>query len=211
MSNIKLIPKIPAILIADYERRFIWFDVRESLNSSLAAGFVKLLKKLDGLSDKPITIYIRGVGGDFYAFMRMAHVIEDIKSNVAFVSFDLVRSGCFWITQFGNEHYALNGTRFTFHRAAESLNKGKKMSQEEYLRGFSRLKLIDGMQLWFFTRRGTPISEIIRLLEMDATITVDDALRLKLVSGTYDNANFNIDKELVQKLVAAKYGPNITV
>lgn len=196
-------PKI--ILVADYKRRFIWLEGERPLTSSLAEGVVKILNKLNKISHKPVIFYIKGVGGDMYAFTKIAHMIENLESPVAFVAFDFVRSGCFWITQCGDACSAVAGTKFTFHHAVHHWSGKTEMSQDDYLKGFDRLKLIDAVQFWLFTRRGSPVKAILRLFEREATIFVKEAIKLKLVVGVYNKDSFERDKKWAEKIARVKY------
>ena len=205
MSGKKSKAKPAVILVADYKRRFVWFDGKNSFTYSLAAGIIKILNKLDKISHKLIIFYIRGIGGDMYAFTKLAHAIEGLKSPVMFVAFDFVRSGCFWITQCGDTCSAIAGTKFTFHRAVNRWSGKTEMSQDDYLKGLSRLKLVDAVQFWMFTRQGSPIKTIAHLFEKEATISTKQAIKLKLITGLYSKDNFQKHKKRAEKLAQKKY------
>ena len=197
-------PKI--ILVADYEGRFIWYEGGNAITFSLAVGIIRILKKLNELSHKPITFYISGVGGDAYAFIKLAHMIEKIESPVTFVAFGSVCSGCFWITQCGNACFAVASAKFMFHRAVVYCRSGKtNMSQRDFFDGLKQLMLIDAVQFWIFTRRGSPVKTILKLFEREATISVQKAIELNLVSEVYDNNDFDKDKKRAEELAREKY------
>ena len=193
------------ILVVDYKRRFVWFQGEDSFTPSLATGSIRILKKLNKLSRKPIIFYISGIGGDMYAFTKLAHAIEKIESPVAFVAFDFVRSGCFWITQCGDACSAVAGTKFMFHRAVHHRPSKTTMSQIDYFRGLNELMLVDAVQFWIFTRRGSPIKTVLKLFEQEATLSVKKAIKLNLVAVVYDKSDFNKHRKRTEKLAQRKY------
>jgi len=206
MAGKKIGERPEIILVADYGRRFIWYEGGNALTFSLAAGIIRILKKLNELSHKPIIFYISGVGGDAYAFIKIAHMIENIESPVMFVAFGSVRSGCFWITQCGNACFAVAGTKFMFHHAVVYCRSGKtNMSQKDFFDGLKQLMLIDAVQFWIFTRRGSPVKTILNLFKQEAIISVKKAVELKLVMDVYDKNDFNMDKKRAEELAREKY------
>ena len=202
--------KQEAILVVDYKRRFIWLDSGEKeavISSSLASGVIGMLKKLDSLSNEMIIFYIRGRGGDVYAMMRVAVTIEAMRSPVTFVPFDFVRSASFWVTQYGRMRLSLGGTKFMFHRAAQSVRVDyKTLTQVDCLVTLDRLKLVDGIQLWAYSRRGRPISKIAELLLGESILTTEMAIKYRLIDGLYDEKDFDKDKKIAIELAKKKYG-----
>ena len=205
MTDGNVIARPGTILVVDYERRFIWFEEGRGFTSSVAEGVIRILDKLNKISHEPIIFYIQGIGGDAYAFMKLAHVIGKLESKVVFVAFDFVKSGCFWITQCGSMCLAVAGTKFIFHRAMHYLSRNTEMTQKNYLKGYDQLKLLDAMQFWIFTLKGTPVSTISRLFEREATISVEKAIKLKLVADIYGEDDFRRDRERADELARGKY------
>ncbi|PIR42118.1 MAG: hypothetical protein COV30_00255 [Candidatus Yanofskybacteria bacterium CG10_big_fil_rev_8_21_14_0_10_37_15] len=202
-KTVKTRPEL--ILVTDYKERFIWFECGRSFTHSLAEGIIKILNKLDKDSCQPIIFYIKGIGGDFYAFVKLAHAIERLKSSVVFIAFDFVKSGCFLITQSGKKCLAMADTKFTFHQAVDFLPKNEIMSQKKYLEGYSRLKQVDSLQFWIFTRKGTPVRLISDLFEQEATISTQEAIKLGLVENVYDEIDFRKDKKRAEEMARVKY------
>lgn len=197
--------KVGSKLVADHVNRFIWLDVSKPFDRPMALEVIEILKKLDGESKNKITFYIRGVGGDMYAFTELGHAVDELKSWIEFVPFGFVRSGCFWITQWGDDCFAVEGTQMIFHRASISFGRNTRMSQVECLKNLDLLKLVDAFQLWSFTRRGHPIKDIVKLLQEEATISTNQAINLRLVSGIYDQNLFNENRQKAELLIKEKY------
>src|SRR3989344_4871331 len=193
------------ILVADYVERFIWFEGEELITHSLASGIISILNKLNRISDQPITFFISGPGGDVYAFLKIAHAIEKLKSPVVFIAFDYVRSGCFMITQCGKACFGVAGTKFMFHRAVHSWSGEMYMSQKDYLRLLRELMLIDAIQFMAFTKRGSPVKTVLKLFEQEAALSVEQAVALNFAAGIYEKDYFNKYKKMARKLARKKY------
>lgn len=193
------------ILVADYKERFIWFEGKNLLVPSLAAGIISILNRLNKLSNEPIFFYISGIGGDVLAFLKIANAIEKIKSPVIFVAFKLVRSGCFMITQCGKTCFAVAGTKLIFHRSIHSWSGDIYMSQKDYLTCLRNLMLIDAVQFMIFSKRGSPIKTLLGLFEQEAILSVEKAIGLNLVAGVYEKKDFYKHKRIAKKLIQKKY------
>lgn len=188
-------------LVPNYRERFVWLDLGDQthFNSRIASGIMAILNKMDKASADPIIFYICGIGGDFFAFLKLHYFIRAMRSSVAFVPFRFVKSGCFYITQSGVACAAMPGTKFTFHRAVDRYiaEKNETMNQEFYLRQADRLRIVDTLQLMLFVQRGRPISEVFKLFLSEATLSVAQAQKVKLVDAVYSEKDFRKDRAFV--------------
>lgn len=198
--------KDKTVFLVNYKRNFIWLD--GSITPKVALMFQKALARLNDKAPSYIIFYIRGVGGDPYSAFSMMGDIANSRAPVSVVAHDYVRSGCFLITQAADYRLALKGTKFTFHSAEFDLSeyesaKVKAMTQEEVYGAMHSLRLIDGVQLAWFLKKGRPIKHIISLLLKDATISLGTAKRLKLMDDYYREEDFMKDKRLVNRILKA--------
>lgn len=201
-----------AVPVPNYQERFIWLDLDKGrFHSRLELGVESILKKMDSKNNKPITFYISGLGGDFYAFLKLHHFIISMRSPVIFAPFKRVKSGCFYITQSGRSCVSLPGARFEFHHAVDQyLTEDTKrviMSQLDYAIRIDKLKLVDAVQILLFTQRGRPISKIADLFAREARIGVTMARQLGLVDGIFDCQQFQHDKKFVENYLKKRLKP----
>ena len=88
-----------------------------------------------------------------------------------------------------------------FHRAAQSVRVDyKTLTQVDCLVTLDRLKLVDGIQLWAYSRRGRPISKIAELLLGESILTTEMAIKYRLIDGLYDEKDFDKDKKIAIEL-----------
>jgi len=196
-------------LVAGYKERFIWLD--GEINPKVAYQFKRMLSKLNRLKCAPITFYIRGPGGNSYSAFHIMNEINNSDSPVATVAHGYVGSGCFTITQAGAHRLALAGTKFIFH-LAESAFEGKysgiiEMTQSWHIDNLERLKLIDGAQLCWFSKKGRPIKKIFDLFKAETVLTVPKARKLHLIDDYYKEKDFLKDRRIARKLIRARDKP----
>ena len=196
--------KEKSILVADYNKNFIWLELprNRGFTSFHANGIVAILDKFNRLGAKRVVFYICGPGGDFFAFLKVAQKITSFLGiKVVFVPFGFVKSGCFWLTQVGSSCLVLPGTRLAFHHTVDIPVSGKSiersMSQQDYFERMSRLMRIDAIQLMYFTRRGKPISKVFNLFDKKAVLTPKEAIRLGLCEKYYSKNLFEKHKHFV--------------
>jgi ATP-dependent protease ClpP protease subunit len=194
-----------ATLVVEYRRRFIWFD--GYITPRIASRFKKILDRLNNLKCFPIIFYIRGVGGDAYSAFSMMSEITNSASPVAIVAHDFVNSACFTMTQSGAHRLALKGTVFSFHPSVQVVSgkqKAGQITQEEMLGTLDALRLIDGMQLYWFMKKGRPVKEVFSLFNQNKTINLAQARKLKLVDDFYQERDFRRDRLIIRKKLKAR-------
>jgi ATP-dependent protease ClpP protease subunit len=184
------------------ERRVMW--LQGTITNQTAFAFESVLKKLNRDNHKDLTLFISGEGGDFYACLKIIHLINSSPSKFVIIAFDKVRSGCFFLTQAEKckKRLAVPGTKFVFHHAVDTYVKSKLakaivMSQFDYEAGRRKLQAIDAVQVLLFSQKGKPIKRIFELFEKEAALSVRTALNLGLIDGTFSGTNFLRCKELI--------------
>ncbi|PJE51284.1 MAG: hypothetical protein COV29_00815 [Candidatus Yanofskybacteria bacterium CG10_big_fil_rev_8_21_14_0_10_36_16] len=191
------------VLAYSIDKRMIWMDIRNSITNRTAFSFGQILKALNRKSNRDIKFFITGVGGDFFAALKMIGLIKSSQSKVTIVAHKFVRSACFTMTQAENtkEVLATKDTEFMFHRAIGSTKtNGKKFlrfNRTDHFAMMEWLGLMDGLQAALFINRGTPISKIMGLFYEDATISFQECKQLKLIDGCFDEEELeDIKKDL---------------
>ncbi len=186
------------VFVVDYQNRTIWLD--GSISVKIAKKFKKALSRLNKISYKHIIFYIRGPGGDPYATFTMMGDMSMSVSPIVTVSNDYVRSGCFTITQAGSIRLALKGTKFYFHPAIATISKGS-ITQDHLVGMVEGLRLLDAVQLVWFSRKGRPVKKIHNLLISEATIGLSKAIKHKIMDGYYKEEDFIKDKKSIKKII----------
>lgn len=189
------------VLLVDYKNRFIWFD--GEINARIAKRFTRILRNLNRLKCSMIVFYIRGIGGDFHPALDMMNAITDSDSPVAIVAHDFVNSGCFLITQAGHHRLALAGTKFGFHRSVFHFKQGINLGRHELLEFIEKARVLDAIQLGWFSRKARSTKEVFDLLDDEATISLKKAKDLGLMDDYYKKEDFLKDKRIVSKMLRA--------
>ena len=144
------------VLVFDSRERFIWLD--GMISPEVARRFKYILDMLNR-KFAPITLYIKGLGGDPYSAFCMMSDMNKSTSPISVVAHEYVGSGCFTITQAGDYRLAMKGTLFSFHPAVLIVHPKKEsfeMTQEELIGTLESLRFKDAVQLTWFFKKGRP-------------------------------------------------------
>lgn len=177
-----------------YKDRIIWF--RGKISSRTAFVFNSILGKLNSLNHGDIIFLICGEGGDFYACLKILHLINFSPSRFVVIAFEKVRSGCFFLTQADGcrVRMAVSNTKFIFHQAVDIYLrqdlKKVELSQKYYEESRNRLQQIDAVQLLLFSKRGRPVSKIFDLFNREARLETRLALKLNLIDRVVSREQF---------------------
>jgi len=194
--------KKKTVLVADYNKRFIWFD--GEINQSTANQFLKILRNFKRRCLNNVTIYIRGIGGDFSSVFMMIRAMRESGLNIGCVAHDYVMSGCFALTQAGGGWTAaLSKTKFCFHSAILDLKKNEQygFNKPDRIEIVAMSEALDAIQLSWYLSKSHRVEEIFHLLYNDVIINAPQAMRLGLIDAYFDRNEFLKDQKIVRQIV----------
>ena len=169
------------------ERRI---HINGDITAATATNFEKQLRALAKKDSAPIVVFLNSRGGDFYACLKMYHLIMNLREKqtpVYTAGVDVVQSGAFFILQAGTRRFATKTTTFIFHRAVRQYTLS--MNTEQLTEEFQDLVIIDAAQLLIYTKRGHPIRKIKELFSQDARVSAKEARKLGLVDTIITDEN----------------------
>ena len=165
------------------ERRIVISGIISNATMIFCESALKKFAK-EGVK-KPIVVFVTGPGGDFYACLRIYHLLcswSILHAPVFTVGFgNFARSGAFLITQAGFVRLVSSKTALRFHRATRDYPEGVTFNSKRHMEEKDLLDIIDGTQCHIFSCRGRPASKIYELFIREKNLSAKQALNLYLV------------------------------
>ncbi|MBI2674187.1 MAG: ATP-dependent Clp protease proteolytic subunit [Candidatus Yanofskybacteria bacterium] len=190
--------KIRSRVAFSSKKRIIWFS--GEIRAGTANKVISVLKKLNR-TEGPICFYLSGPGGDFDHCYRIGKEIDNSPNPVAGIAHGELRSACFVLTQFFRVCVGVRGSTFGFHRAARettrAIAKNLFLTQDDLQKEIDRLKFVDALIATIFFRRFQDFDSIFELLRIDKVLSLNEAIKLKLIDGRFDEYNFLADRRFI--------------
>ncbi len=170
----------PKVQYSTKARRII---IQRKIDHGEASAFARALKRICQKDESaPIGVFVSGEGGDIFACLQIYQLIHRSKTPIFTVARKKVSSGAFYIIQGGIKRFALKNTRLKFHNTVKSY-ESVTMNAKDLRIYCEMLTRMDAMQILIFSERGRPIKKIDQLFQAEATLTAQEAKKLKLIDA----------------------------
>jgi ATP-dependent protease ClpP protease subunit len=143
------------------------------------------LKKID--NETEILINISSEGGCFASALKLYNLIYYFSAPVNTVVVNYVNSGAFVVLQAGVRRFARKGAQMGFHPCADATLPVKKhnlnFNGKDYMRFVRESAVVDGIQMYIFSKRGGPFEVILQKFLDEEVLTPHQAKKLKLIDA----------------------------
>ncbi len=190
-----------SLFVAYRKERILWFQ--GEICEGLARMVKRALSRMNHDSREPIKFYIWSGGGDIPEEKLIMRALNRSRAPVIFIAFRKIASAALTIFQYGSQRYALPRTRLEFHQAhmmffTDPKCRAVTMGSRDCIKMFHELKHSDAISMQAFSRTMNPRTAEV-MLAQEKTIGVARAIRLGMVNGYWDRAQFNRDHRAVSR------------